>query len=164
MSGLIVGILYSTLRGGNKTKVTNDVSQNGNYALSIISNTARLAESVTKVGGVDVSDCTDPLQSTEKTSIEFKQADDSLISFSCDAQTQSIASTSGTVTTYLIDNNTVKVDPASCTFSCLQNDANPYSQPIISVSFTVSQRANATNENTANSPFNTSVTMRNFSP
>lgn len=161
VSGLIVGILYSTLRGGNKTKVTNDVSQNGNYALSIISNTARLAESVTKVGGVAISDCT-TLKSG--TSIEFKQSDNSLVAFSCDIQSASIASSSGSITTYLIDNNSVKVDPASCTFSCLQNNANPYSQPIISVSFTVSQRANTTSENTADSPFNTSVTMRNFSP
>lgn len=161
VSGLIVGILYSTLRGGNKTRVTNDVSQNGNFALSVISNTAILSESVTKVGGVAISDCT-TLRSG--TSIEFKQADGSLIAFSCDGATQSIASTSGTVTTYLISNNSVKVDPSTCTFSCLQNNANPYSQPIISASFTVSQRSSGTYENTASSPFNTSVTMRNYSP
>jgi len=164
VSGLIVGILYSTLRGGNKTKVTNDVSQNGNYALSIIANTALISEDVTKVGGVAISDCTNPLLSSEKTSIEFKKADGSLINFSCDAQTQSIASTSGSITTYLIDNNSVKVDPTTCAFTCIQNNANPYSQPIINVSFTVSQRGSGTYENVATSPFNTSVTMRNYSP
>ncbi len=161
VSGLIVGILYSTLRGGNKTRVTNDVAQNGNYALSVIANTALNADSITKVGGVDISDCT-TLRSG--TSIEFEQSDHSKVQFSCDAQTQSIASSSGSTTTYLIDNDSVKVDPATCTFSCLQKDSNPYSQPIINVSFTVSQRASTIGENSANSPFNTSVTMRNFSP
>ena len=162
ISGLIVGILYSTLRGGNKTRITNDVAQNGNFALSIISNTALLSSSVTKVGGVPITDCT-----TQKsgTSIEFKQSDYSLISFSCDPATQSIASTSANITTYLIDNNAVKVDPATCTFTCLQSNGNPYAQPIISASFTVSQRSTSINsENIATSTFNTSVTMRNYSP
>lgn len=162
ISGLIIGVLYSTLRGGNKTKVTNDVAQNGNYALSIISNTALLATSVTKVNGVDVSDC-----ATEKTgtSIEFKNADGSLVSFSCDAGTTSIASSSANVTSYLIDNNSVKVDPATCNFTCSQSNNNPYSSPIIGISFTVSQRnSSAAFENVASSTFNTSVTMRNYNP
>lgn len=162
VAGLIAGVLYSTLRGGNKTKVTNDVAQNGNYALSVISNTALLADSVTKVGGVDIADCT-TLKSGK--SIEFKQNDGSYVAFSCDGGTQSIASSSANVTTYLIDNNSVKVDPLTCNFSCLQSNGNPYSDPIISASFTVSQRNSGTAfENAASSTFNTSVTMRNYNP
>ena len=168
VSGLIVGVLYSTLRGGNKTKVTNDVSQNGNYALSVISNTALTAESVTKINGVGVSDCTG-IQLTPAKSIEFQLADGSLVAFSCDAATQSIASSSGSITTYLIDNNAVKVDPSdakgACSFSCYQEGSNAYSAPKIGVTFTVSQRtSNALFENAATSVFNTSVTMRNYNP
>jgi prepilin-type N-terminal cleavage/methylation domain-containing protein len=137
VSGLIVGVLYSTLRGGNKTKVTNDVSQNVNYALSVISNTAINAEKVTEVGGASVLDCT---ANPTGNSIEFEQRDGRRIKFECDAAEESIASTSASITTYLIDNNSVKVDPLTCSFSCVQPNANPYSQPIITVSFTVSQR------------------------
>lgn len=162
VSGLIVGILYSTLRGGNKSKITNDVAQNGNFALSIISNTALLSESVTEVGGNPVSDCT---VRQEGTSIEFQQVDGTRVTFSCDAESESIASMSGSMTTYLIDNNSVKVNPASCSFTCFQDDDSPYALPIIGVSFTVAQRSNAAGfENLAQSTFKTSVTMRNFSP
>lgn len=171
VSGLIVGILYSTLRGGNKTRVTNDVAQNGNYALSVISNTALLAKSVIKIGGkeigVDIPDC-----GTEQTgqSIEFGNNDGSTVEFSCDDAKSSIASKSGELTTYLIDNNSVKVvydpvDPSSCSFKCYQSSGNAYSQPIISASFKVTQRSQSTTaENVASSVFSTSVTMRNYNP
>lgn len=162
VSGLIIGVLYSTLRGGNKTKVTNDVAQNGNYALSVISNTALLASSVTKVGGVDITDCSTPKNGT---SIEFKNTDGSLVSFSCDVASSSIASSSANTTTYLIDNNSVKVDPATCDFSCKQTNNSPYANPIIGASFTVSQRnSSSAFENVASSTFNTSVTIRNYNP
>lgn len=162
VSGLIIGVLYSTLRGGNKTRVINDVAQNGNYALSVISNTALLASSVTKVGGVDITDCSTPKSGT---SIEFKNADGSLVSFSCDIATSSIASSSANTTTYLIDNSSVKIDPATCDFTCKQTNNNPYANPIISASFTVSQRnASSSFENAASSTFNTSVTIRNYNP
>ncbi len=162
VSGLIVGVLYSTLRGGNKTRITNDVSQNANYALSVISNTAINAQSVTEVGGSGVSDCT---ANPSGTSIEFEQQDGRFIRFSCDALSESIASSSAGVTTYLIDNNAVRVDPATCSFSCIQRNANPYAQPIITVSFTVSQRAGtSTFENIASSSTSASITMRNYNP
>lgn len=176
VSGLIVGILYSTLRGGNKSKVTNDVAQNGNFALSIISNTALLANDVISVNEIPISDCTNsntnivnfpasPDGYPTGTSIEFENTDGTSVTFSCDVLSESIASSSAQPTpNYLIDNNSVKVDPSTCAFTCLQPDNNPYAQPIISVSFTVSQRSGTVFENVANSSFDTSVTMRNFSP
>lgn len=164
ISGLIIGVLYSTLRGGSKTKITNDVAQNGNYALSVISNTALLANDVIALDGSPVSDCTAPTPTPAK-SIEFKQVDGSTVEFSCDLGTSSIASKSANVTTYLIDNNSVKVDQATCSFTCSQSNSNPYSSPIIGVSFTVSQRnTSSAFENIASSTFNTSVTMRNYNP
>lgn len=163
ISGLIVGVIYSTLRGGNKTKITNEVSQAGNYALSVITNTAINAQSVTNVGGgADISDCT---ASPKGDSIEFMQLDGRRIKFSCDADTQSIASSSAGVTTYLINDDLVKVDPATCSFSCVQRNANPYEQPIITASFVVSQRRSVgTAENIVSSSASASVTMRNYNP
>lgn len=161
VSGLIVGVLYSTLRGGNKTKVTNDVAQNGNYAMSVIANTALLATSVTEVGGSLISDCTTERQGN---SIEFETENGNRVRFVCDSQSESIASISGSLTNNLIDVSAVKVDPTTCSFTCTQNNGNPYSSPIIRVSFTVSQRSGSTFESVASSPFSTSVTMRNFNP
>lgn len=162
ISSLIAGILYSSLRGGNKSKVTNDVSQNGNYALSVISGTILDARAVTKIGGSAISNCT---LTPNGTSIELQRQDGSLISFLCDSQTNSIASTSGQTTTYLIDNNSVKVDPATCSFTCKQSNSDPYASPIIDIVFTVSQKQTTSAfENVGTSTFNTSVTMRNYNP
>lgn len=162
VSGLIVGVLYSTFRGGNKTRVTNDVSQNGNFALSVISNTAILSDDIVQMDGNPVTDCTTQI---EAKSIEFQQQNGNTITFACDDATDSITSTSEGTTSYLIDNSTVRVDYNSCNFTCFQSNNNPYSLPIIGVTFTVSQRSAATTfENVAQSSFKTSVTMRNFSP
>lgn len=167
VSGLIVGILYSTLRGSNKTKVTNDVAQNGNFALSIISNAALNAEDVTRIGANAISDCTIPQTGS---SIEFQKTDGTAVTYSCDAATESITSTVGTTSTYLMDNDAVKVkidplNPNVCSFTCSQNNANPYSQPVINVKFIVFQRnTTAVFESAASSSFNTSVTMRNYNP
>lgn len=160
IAGLIAGILYSTLRGGNKTKITNEVAQNGNYALSVISNTIILSEAVTKVNDVSINDCID---SPSGSSIELRQTNGALITFAC--ENDSIASRSGAVTTYLIDNNSVRSDDFDCTFVCKQSDSNPYSIPIIDVTFTLSQKAQETSsENTSEATFTTSATMRNFNP
>ena len=166
ISGLIVGILYSTLRGGNKTKVTNDVTQNGNFALSVISNTALLSEDVTKVGGLDVTDCTSS-PSPSGTSIEFQDVYGALVSFTCTgAPDDTIASQSAeTVPTDLIDISSVKVDASTCSFSCVQSNGNPYSKPVIKISFTVTQKSTTPLfESAASSTFSTSVTMRNYNP
>jgi type II secretory pathway pseudopilin PulG len=158
VSGMIAGVLYSTLRDGNKTKVTNDVSQNGNYALSVISNTILNSASITQVGATQISDCT---ASPTGTSIYLEQSDGLQIEFAC--MDDSIASISGDLTTYLVNNNLVKV--SSCNFKCRQSNGNPYALPIVDVSFTVSQKnADATSENKASTSVSTSVTMRNFNP
>lgn len=160
IAGLIAGILYSTLRGGSKSRITNEVAQNGNYALSVISNTILLSEAVTKIDGAAVADCSG---SPSGTSIELQQVNGALITFVCEEST--IASRSGSVTTFLIDNNTVRSEDAACSFTCKQTDENPYSVPIIDITFSLSQaQREATSENTSAATFTTSATMRNFNP
>lgn len=160
IASLIAGILYSSLRGSNKSKVTNDVSQNGNYALSVISGTILNAGSVTKIGGAAISDCT--LTPTGN-SIELQQQNGALISFLC--TNDSIASTSGQTTTYLIDNKSVMVEATGCSFTCKQGNSDTYASPIIDIVFTVSQKqTNPAFENAGTATFNTSVSMRNYNP
>lgn len=166
VSGLIVGVLYSTLRGGNKSKVTNDVAQNGNYALSVVSQAVILAESVVAMNDELIEDCSVPITAS---SIEFKQANGESMRFACEED--SIIQTIGqNAPIHLMDKNSVKVtyepnNPASCSFTCEQTNGNSYSQPIIRIGFTVSQKS-STNlfDSIATSAFNTSVTMRNYSP
>lgn len=164
--GLIAGILGSTLRGGSKTRITNDVSQSGNYALSIISNAIINSESVTNVGGIAYSDCTTNNQSATNptgTSITLKQSDNNLVTFSCVDNT--IASQSADQTVSLIDSGTLQVDSSSCSFTCRQENDDAFANPIIDVSFTLKQKTTqGAVDTSASSVFSTSVSMRNYNP
>lgn len=161
MAGLIAGALASTLRGGSKTRITSDVSQNGNFALSVISNTIINSESVTSIGGNSISDC---INSPSGSSITLKQSDASLLTFSCTSN--NIASQSANFsTTYLIDSDNLEVDAASCSFRCRQENGDPLAIPIIDVSFTLNQKGSSgTFETKSSALFSTSTSMRNYNP
>lgn len=159
ISGLIAGILYSTLRGSNKTKVSTSVAQNGTYALSVISDAIVSAYSVTAINGNPIADCT---ASPSGTIIALKKSDGSTISFSCANNT--IASGSAS----LLDSSQVKIDTtniANCYFYCYQPNSDPYSTPIVGFGFTVTDKNTSTLlENKSSSTFNTSVSLRNYRP
>lgn len=159
ISGLIAGILYSTLRGSNKTKVSTAVAQNGTYALSVIADSVVSAYSVTAINGNPIIDCT---ASPSGKIIALKKSDGSTISFSCANNT--IASGSAS----LLDTSQVKIDTSSlsnCYFYCYQPNSDPYSTPIVGFGFTITDKNTSTLlENKASSTFNTSVSLRNYRP
>lgn len=160
VSGLIAGILYSTLRGGSKSRITSDVAQNGNYALSVITSTIIASHDVTQIGGVPIASCT---AAPSGTSIDLSQSDGSTITFSCSGNT--VASTSAAVTTSLIDTSGLEVDSSSCTFKCRQENNDPVAIPVIDVAFTVKQKGTVTNNDAKSSAsFSTSTSMRNYAP
>lgn len=160
VSGMIAGILYSTLRGGSKSKITSDVAQNGNYAISVISQTIILSQDVTSVGGTPITSC---ITSPTGTSIDLTQSDGSTITFSCTNNT--VASTSATVTSSLIDTSNLEVDPTTCAFKCRQDNNNPIAIPVIDVAFSVKQKGSVTNaEAKSSASFSTSTSMRNYNP
>lgn len=161
IGGLITGVIYSTLRGSSKVKITNDVTQNGNYALTVMARTALLAGYVSRLGNDPIDNCVTPRTSD---SIEFVNQDGGRVTFSCNNNEQSIASSSGSMTSYLIDNTTVKIEPNSCRFTCTQPNNDSYATPVINIAFKVSQRQGSLFENAARSEFQTSVTMRNYRP
>lgn len=153
ISGIVSGILYSTLRGTNKTKITTEVSQNGAYALSVITNDIIDSGSVTQIDGVDVLDCT---AAPTGTAITLKRLDGTNTVLSCSGNTISQDGKS------LVNSNTVSV--TSCTFSCSQKSDDSYSIPSVGINFTIQQKSGNFAEQKSSSTFNTSVTMRNYTP
>ena len=166
VSGIIIGILSTTLRGTEKTKITTSVAQNGNYALSVITNAIIASYAVTGIGDQSATsnppfaDCTN---SPVGQSISLKSSTGEEITFACANDT--IASNGASI----IDTSQVKIDTSStatCSFTCIQPTDKPYDVPIIEISFTVSDKAavGAFLENKSSGVFKTSVSLRNFNP
>lgn len=160
VSGIITGILYTTLRGTSKTKITTNVAQNGNYALSVITDTIVSADAITGIGSLPFTDCTlSPLGQ----SISLKSVTGETIRFSCENNT--IASNGAS----LIDTSQVRIDTSStatCSFQCIQPVNNPYDIPIVEVSFTLEdkQAVGAFSDSKSSGVFKTSISLRNFNP
>lgn len=166
VSGIIIGILSTTLRGTEKTKITTSVAQNGNYALSVITNAIISSYAVTGIGNQSATsnppfaDCTN---SPVGQSISLKSSTGEEITFACANDT--VASNGASI----IDTSQVKIDTSnasSCSFTCIQPANKPYDVPIIEMSFTVSDKAaaGAFLENKSSGIFKTSVSLRNFNP
>lgn len=155
ISGVVTGILYSTLRGSNKSRISTDITQNGNYAISVIAASIIDARSVTQVGGVNISDCT---ASPSGTSITLRRISGGLTTFSCSNGT--IASNSAS----LINSEDVTVEPNTCFFYCSQLSSDPYAIPIVGVTFKLTEKKMGLPESQSSAIFSTSVSLRNYSP
>lgn len=168
---LILGVLNSTFKLSNKTRITNDLAQNGNYALSIMSNllfNSQKLLSYTTSTGVVLNDCTgNPGPGKSITVLGF---DGGAATLTCDDANGTISSTSAifssispTPTPYatssLIDTSQVKLSGASCTITCTQQ--NPYSPPRVDVSFQLIKSNAVVGEGAPSANFNTSITLRN---
>lgn len=155
ISGIISGILYSTLRGSNKTRITTEVSQNGSYVVSVLSSIITDSNSVTQINGGDISDCT---ASPVGDSITLERLDGEFTTLSCAGNTISSNSVS------LINTNQVQIEEGSCSFSCAQLSDDPYAVPMIQFTFRVKDKDSAFFENQAGATFESSVSLRNYSP
>jgi len=167
---IISGILVSSLRGGSKSNVLDNVRQNGNNAIAQMSKMILYAQyfnGVSTNGQFFTTNCTQaPVVSPSPTPapVNFKYLkitsfDGHQTIFSCsntDSITGDVTISSGSAS--LIDNSTVVLD--TCSFSCLQNNIG---QPaIIGINFTLSQKTSSTfSEKKATIPFYTSITIRN---
>ncbi|KKQ96890.1 MAG: hypothetical protein A3C27_00505 [Candidatus Levybacteria bacterium RIFCSPHIGHO2_02_FULL_39_36] len=155
VSGIVIGILYSTLRGSAKTKITTDISQNGNYAISVISDIIVDSTNITKIGGSDIADCT---SSPEGSSITFKRLNGNFTNLACENQTITSDSAS------LINTNLAELVDGTCSFYCSQLSNDPYAIPIVRVKFKLQDKGTGLSETKASSTFETSVSLRNYSP
>jgi len=162
---IVAGILVSSLRGGSKSTVLDNVRQNGNYAITQMSKMIIYAQSfngVSRDGGISyTTDCTQAAPSYQY--IKITSFDGGVTVFSCngpaDTPPNTLASRSGSLTpSSLLD--TTSVSLISCSFTCTQDNFGQ--APTIGINFTLSQFGLSNfAEKTANIPFQTSVTIRN---
>jgi len=160
---LIAGILNSTITGTAKSRIASDLGQNGNYALSVVSDiisNAKDLQSVTDASHATYLSCASSTSTTVTAkSINLEGFDGGITTLTCDDIGQSPTYTISSNSASLIDTTRVKLVPGSCSFVCTQEDE--YSIPRIDVTF---QLYNAGSSNYSdNITFNTSVAMRNQS-
>lgn len=142
VSAIVTTILFSALRGNNKTNTINVVGQNGNYAISQMKKMIRSAKKLESV-------C-----NPTSTSIAIENLDGGQTIFSCGS---TITSNSAS----LLDTNAVAL--VSCSFTCTRTHVSD--APIIGINFSLNQAGSSSFvERIASAtaiPFQTSVTMRN---
>lgn len=149
VSGIILSILFVSLRGSRKSDVIVSARQNGDAAMSQMVRMIRYAKSLDS----PVS-CVPSANSL--TSITITASDDNQTVFSCPASAGAgIASNSAS----LVDTTAVSV--SACSFSCSQPSLND--PPTITINFTLAALGGGNLVEGATSvPFQTSVTLRNY--
>lgn len=167
VSGIIGGILISTLRSTETTKSRTQITQSGNYALSAMSELVKRSKDVVNVGDGEIADFTgcavDPPPTGE--SITLLMPEGRHVILSCTEQPQRIASRSGDVTYYLTSDDLTLVeeeeDAGRCSFTC--NQSSRFSAPNIDIRFKLGQRegTSGVHEDTVES-FQTQINSRNF--
>ncbi|MBI2430427.1 MAG: type II secretion system protein [Candidatus Levybacteria bacterium] len=150
--GTIIGvILFTSLRGTNKTNTITVVRQNGNFAISQMVKTIRNAKRFEGVSDDGTNYTTDCLEESSGGFVKIITPQDDQVIFSCNNLSN------------LIDESAVSVVGDSCYFICSQDGA--LSPPTIKINFTLSQYQQQGStllpEKTAIIPFETSVTLRN---
>ncbi len=164
---IIVSILSASFRGNTKTRVTNDISQNGNYALSIMTNlllNSKRLESIVPSSGT-CSSISNPTccssTGTQGKSITLQGLDGGTTILTCE-------DTGGNPALYKISSNSasltdpslVRLSPSgTCSFTCTQSDE--YSPPRIDIVFTLQNAEVAAGDSQDSANFRTSVSLRN---
>jgi type II secretory pathway pseudopilin PulG len=147
IGSLIVGIIFFTLRSNTKTQINLDISQNGNYALSVISKLLLNATSVT----INGSACS---ANPSGTNLTIQALDGGSTTFVCDVENNNISSNSAS----LIDPSRVQL--VSCTFSCSQT--SNFIPAKVSISIALRQKTSSPlPEFLSTSSFSTTVSLRN---
>lgn len=170
VGSIAVSILFSALRGTNKTNVITIVRQNGNYAISQMEKMIRNAKSFEAVSadlGYTWETVCNP--STHYRQIKISSFDDVETTFKCnDNNNISSVSASG-ATVYLLDTSSVSLPSTiplpqnRCYFTCSRPDS--VSPPIIGINFYLTDTSTTGfAENKASQSailFQTSVQIRN---
>ena len=167
INGIIISILSSTLRGTSKTKINNAVAQNGNYALSVISNTIANSSKINSMAG-NTAACSGILPTPTpglSNYIDLTGMDGIRKIIVCDDTAHTIRFTNGATSYSLIDTSQVVLAPSSvpvwCSFTCDQKN-NDWLTPIITVSFRLNQAQGSVSERQASAVFHTSISLRNY--
>ena len=165
ISGIIGGILYSTLRGSESTRSKTLVAQNGNYAISSISELVKRSKSVVAISNGE------PTEDTEKnfvdctgepsgTHLSLMMPDNKKVLLTCNSEDSPgrLASSSAENTYYLTDQSLVT---GTCAITCYQ--ASSYSTPRVKIEFSLGRAKGDGGmiENTEEL-FHTQINIRNY--
>lgn len=156
---IIVSILNSTFQGNSKVRISNDIAQNGNYALNIITNLLVNSQQFESISDGTTITTFCPTTGINGKSINVVGFDGGVTTILCGDSganpTYNLSSNSAS----LIDSSQVILSSDSCTFTCTQ--ADEFSPPRIDVVFTLKNVSADLPENTGNATFRTSVSLRN---
>lgn len=144
---IVVTVTFITLRGAQKSDVSELVRQNGDAALSQMVRTIRYAKSLDAP-----RTCTTP--ATVQTITVSSLTDGDQTTYSCENGT--IASNSASLL------NTNAVQTTACSFTCSQTSL--LEAPTVTIQFSLSAKSTGSFvETNASIPFTSSVTLRNYS-
>jgi type II secretory pathway pseudopilin PulG len=160
---IIVTVLVSSLRGGNKAQVINEIRDSGNTAMTQMAKFIEFGKSF--IGAVDeqgniLIPC--PSSPTSYKQLKIKGFNDQIATLSCNGTT--ISSTGGLLNPQAVDligDSSIKVKNDTCYFTCSQAyDGQP---PTIGINFTLEKNANSSFfEQNHELDFHTSVVMHNL--
>lgn len=169
ITGILTGIIVSTLRGTNKTQTSNSIAQNGNYASSVISSILVSSDAIVSLsdsGGEILNEDGDCTAQPIGNEIHLRRTDGGITTLLCANQT--IASNSASMSVGLLDTTKVRIDTTdidACYFKCIQEVDDPYSAPSIEVGFRLTDKnLSGSFENRGSADFKTSVKLRNYAP
>ncbi len=161
---IIISILTSTMRAGNKSATTENVRRNGNFAIEQMSKMMTYAKSFqgVSIDGVNYNNCVPPTVElliptptpTQYKYVKITSFDEGQTVFQC--VDSKIASVSAAQTYYLADSNMI----ATCYFICFQQ--TEVASPRIDIYLNLKAKSESIfSESQAVIPFQISVTMRN---
>ena len=163
---VISGIVTSSLRGTNKTNITESIRQNGNYAITRISKDIEYAQAfngLSRDNSTYTTSCpysVDPTPSpitTPYAYLKLTSVDNKSVVYMCDNSTPATFKLNNDS---LIDTNSISVK--SCAITCIQKNLTDV--PIIRISLTLGPKnpSNLLEGSTPDILFETSVTIRNY--
>lgn len=145
---LLSHVFFTTTRTATKTDRVNDIKENGEFAIEIMTRLIRNAKSI------DSSNCTGSSTNT----LLINNPEGTITTFSC--PNNRIASESVSLTEYLTNEN-VSADCSTLLFTCLSQPGAP---PTVNISFSLDQVGPTPIDQfeRARRSFQTSVTLRNL--
>ncbi|OGH11415.1 MAG: hypothetical protein A3B38_01135 [Candidatus Levybacteria bacterium RIFCSPLOWO2_01_FULL_36_13] len=173
VGGIIIAIVTTSLRGGNRSINVNEVRQEGNFAITQMSRMIKYAKSfdgVSADGSANsyTTSCLPITITPTPAPVKYKYLkitsfEGGVITFSCKDGASDITNLLSSNSANLINTSKVSLVEDSCYFSC--NQDNSILSPIIDIHFDLTPYTSVTPvfvENTLTIPFQTSVVFRNI--
>lgn len=131
ISGTIFGIIYFTIRGSNKTRQTTKITQNGRYSVAVLQGIISDSRNITRVDGKYIADCTSNPSGINSITLIRLDGGRTILTCGLIDGVYTIASNGAS----LLDTRNVK--SSYCNFSCSQVAQDPYSIPIVNISYKI---------------------------